>query len=75
MTRSSSGQIPVDTLIVTEAGNGGNHIVDKNGLLHRHYDARPGTYYLVRPDQHVAGRWREFNREKVSKALARATGL
>ena len=71
----SSGQIPVDTLIVTEAGNGGNHIVDKNGLLHRHYDARPGTYYLVRPDQHVAGRWREFNGDKVSKALARATGL
>ena len=70
-----SGQIPVDTLIVTKVGNGGKHIVDKNGLMHRHYDGRPGTYYLVRPDQHVAGRWREFNRVKVSKALARATGL
>ena len=68
-------QIPVETLVVTGSGKGTgkNRIVDNNGLLHRHYDARPGTYYLVRPDQHVAGRWREFNREKVLRALARAT--
>ncbi len=69
-------QIPVETLVVTGTGKGTgkNWIVDNNGLLHRHYDARPGTYYLIRPDQHVAGRWRQFNREKVSQALARATG-
>ena len=69
-------QIPVETLVVTGSGKGTgkNRIVDNNGLLHLHYDARPGTYYLVRPDQHVAGRWRQFNPEKVSQALARATG-
>ena len=67
-------QIPVDTLVISAAGTAGNHIVDKNGLLHRHYDAWPGTYYLVRPDQHVAGRWRKFDEDKVSQALSRATG-
>ena len=70
-----SEQIPVDTLVVSATGTSKNHIIDKNGLLHRLYDARPGTYYLIRPDQHVAGRWREFNGEKVAKGLARATGL
>ena len=67
-------KVPVATITVTRKDDGNGHVVDSKGLLHRHYDARPGTYYLVRPDQHVAGRWREFSREKVSRALARATG-
>ena len=67
-------KVPVETIIVTREEDGNSHVIDSKGLLHRHYDARPGTYYLVRPDQHVAARWREFNREKVAKALARATG-
>ena len=67
-------KVPVDTITVTREDDGNGHVIDSKGLLHRHYDARPGTYYLVRPDQHVAGRWREFNRDKVSRALARATG-
>jgi 3-(3-hydroxy-phenyl)propionate hydroxylase len=49
-------------------------IVDKNGLLQKHYDATPGTFYLIRPDQHVAARWRKFDSDKVQKALARVTG-
>ena len=69
-----SGQVPVETITVTRAKSNDNHIIDSKGLLHRHYDARPGTYYLVRPDQHVAARWREFRRGKVLSALAKATG-
>ena len=67
-------KVPVDTITVTREAQGNAHVIDSRGLLHRHYDARPGTCYLVRPDQHVAGRWREFSREKVLRALARATG-
>jgi len=66
--------IPVATLVVSVTATGPGLITDTSGLLHRHYDARPGTYYLVRPDQHIAGRWREFNRDKAATALARATG-
>lgn len=66
-----SEQIPVETITVTKKGD---RIVDTRGLLQQHYDAQAGTYYLIRPDQHVAARWREFNKEKASQALARATG-
>ena len=33
-----------------------------------------GTYYLLRPDQHVAARWRELRPERVIACLRRALG-
>ncbi|MBW7848917.1 MAG: FAD-dependent oxidoreductase [Rhodospirillales bacterium] len=62
------------TVVVPPTGKGPTALVDSEGLLARRYDARPGTFYLVRPDQHVAARWRAFDREKVSAALRRAIG-
>ncbi|MDH4059684.1 MAG: FAD-dependent oxidoreductase [Aquincola sp.] len=47
---------------------------DAHGLAARRYDARPGTCYLIRPDQHVAARWRRFDVDAVGAALERATG-
>lgn len=47
---------------------------DMHGLAARRYDARPGTCYLIRPDQHVAARWRRFEPAAVATALARAKG-
>jgi 3-(3-hydroxy-phenyl)propionate hydroxylase len=49
-------------------------IQDKEGLLAARYDAREGTCYLVRPDQHVCARWRAFDPAAVRRAIARATG-
>ena len=33
-------------------------LIDARGLAARRLDARPGTSYLLRPDQHVCARWR-----------------
>ncbi len=46
---------------------------DAQGLAHRRFDLRPGSCYLIRPDQHVAARWRRFDLQAVQAALARAT--
>ena len=43
------------------------------GLLHERYDGRPGTCYLLRPDQHVCARWRSFDAGQVRAAIRRAT--
>ncbi len=45
----------------------GHHLADR-------YGAEPGTLYLVRPDRHVAGRWRHPDNSAVSAALYRALG-
>jgi 3-(3-hydroxy-phenyl)propionate hydroxylase len=45
------------------------------GHITRRYDARTGTVYLIRPDQHVAARWRRFDAAALQAALARALCL
>jgi 3-(3-hydroxy-phenyl)propionate hydroxylase len=52
----------------------GVDIPDSSGLIAQRYDATPGTAYLIRPDQHVAARWRAPTPAKVAAALARAKG-
>ena len=47
---------------------------DAEGLAAARYDARPGTTYLIRPDQHVAARWRRYDPDALRAALDRATG-
>ncbi|MDO9165781.1 MAG: FAD-dependent oxidoreductase [Rhodoferax sp.] len=50
-----------------------DHVVDEQGLAARRYDAQPGTCYLIRPDQHVAARWRALDVTSIRAALAQAT--
>jgi len=66
--------VPVAVRRVTAVGEARapGDIVDVDGLLARRYDGRPGTVYLLRPDQHVAARWRGFDPSAVRAALDRA---
>lgn len=52
----------------------GADIDDRDGLLAAQCDARPGTAYLFRPDQHVAARFRRPTRAAVTAAHERAMG-
>ena len=53
----------------------GKDIEDAQGLLRQRYDGQPGTVYLIRPDQYVAARWRQFDPAQVQAALRRALKL
>jgi len=53
----------------------GKDIQDMEGVLAARYDATPGTVYLIRPDQYVAARWRQFDAQQVAAALRRAIAL
>ncbi len=52
---------------------GATIVEDREGLAARRYDARLGTAYLLRPDQHVCARWRAFDLPAARAALAHAT--
>jgi 3-(3-hydroxy-phenyl)propionate hydroxylase len=67
--------VPVRLLRVQPAGQAGaGELEDVQGLVARRLDARPGTAYLLRPDQHVAARWRRVDAAAVRSALHRALG-
>ncbi|MDQ6680828.1 MAG: hypothetical protein M3Y67_07670, partial [Pseudomonadota bacterium] len=54
---------------------GGAGLEDPAGLATRRYGARPGTAYLLRPDQHVCARWHAPGEAGVRAALEKACGL
>ena len=70
--------IPVQVIWVTahagEAPAALTTLHDRDGLIAQRLDARPGSVYLIRPDQHVAARWRAFDASRLQAALRRATG-
>ncbi len=48
-------------------------VIDRDSMLSRRYDVRDGACYLIRPDQHIAARWRKATRQQILFALQRAT--
>jgi 3-(3-hydroxy-phenyl)propionate hydroxylase len=70
-------RIPVHTVAVVPAGAAASAgiecVEDVQGLAGQRFDAQPGTAYLLRPDQHVAARWRDLDVAAVRAAVARAT--
>ncbi|MDT7838120.1 FAD-dependent oxidoreductase [Aquabacterium sp. OR-4] len=81
IARLADAPVPVHTLLVTgQAGAlpaglpaGTRQVLDAGGIARHRCDARPGTAYLLRPDQHVAARWRGLDAAAVRAAVQRAT--
>ncbi|MBR8279887.1 FAD-dependent oxidoreductase [Burkholderia vietnamiensis] len=71
--------LPVRPVLIVPAGHaqavpGVDVLEDVDGLAAQRYDAQPGTFYLLRPDQHVCARMRALDRHAIADALARASG-
>ncbi|ABF07225.1 FAD-dependent oxidoreductase [Cupriavidus metallidurans] len=81
LTQLLQGDIPLRVVFVTdaaisasaEAWPGAVVLRDAGGVAARRYDARAGTCYLIRPDQHVCARWRAVDANQIAGAIARAT--
>lgn len=52
----------------------GEDLFDRTGVFGVRFDARPGSTYVVRPDQHLTARFRSFEPDKVRAAIVRALG-
>jgi len=44
------------------------------GLVAERYGILQGGCYLIRPDQYVAGRWRQCDVSKITSAVQRSIG-
>ncbi|MDP1613878.1 MAG: FAD-dependent oxidoreductase [Sulfuritalea sp.] len=77
LSNLSFGSIAVQALVIASKPgvvNGGiPNLEDPRGIAAQRYDAKHGTVYLLRPDQHVAARWRTLDAAQVRAAVARAT--
>lgn len=69
-------EIPVRLVTVFPPGREApaGALVDSAHQADARYDARPGSFYLIRPDQHVTARWREADPQAIRGALHRALG-
>lgn len=68
--------IAVEALVVAARGQapgGLRTLIDSKGRIRERYDLQDGSCYLLRPDQHVAARWRNLDGARVRAAVAKAT--
>ena len=63
-----------DTIFITPIATPGA-LHDVAGLATARYASQDGTTVLLRPDQHIAARWRYYDLALVAAAVARAKGL
>ena len=53
----------------------GHDLIDERGLFAQRFGASPGSTYLVRPDQHLAARWRHATPSMIEIASRRMRGF
>jgi 3-(3-hydroxy-phenyl)propionate hydroxylase len=69
--------VPIEPVLISNRSGiveGMRVLVDVQGLFAKRYDAQSGSVWLVRPDQHIAARWRRFELQTVEQALRVAMG-
>ena len=69
--------VPIEPVLVSKSAGvvkGMRVLVDVQGLFAKRYDAQTGSVWLVRPDQHIAARWRRYQAQAVKQALHVAIG-
>jgi 3-(3-hydroxy-phenyl)propionate hydroxylase len=77
---AQASPVPLQLVLVATSASrprdesGWTAVHDHEGCLAQRYDARPGTWYLLRPDQHLAARRREVDTQLIARALRRALG-
>ena len=64
------------TLVCLSTGStgGANTLHDNHGKIAQLYGAANGSAYLVRPDGHIAARWKQLGIEPLKLAVERAQG-
>ncbi|MNM23893.1 3-(3-hydroxy-phenyl)propionate/3-hydroxycinnamic acid hydroxylase [compost metagenome] len=63
--------LPLTTVAIARSG-AQEGAWDHTAQVFSLFDAQPGSYYLVRPDGHVLGRWRQVQAGQVAAALAKS---
>ncbi len=61
-------------IVHVSANSRGADFTDPRGLAYQRYGVKDSGYYLVRPDQYVAGRWNALDPQVVLDSLKRAQG-
>ncbi|MEH2508077.1 hypothetical protein V1290_006888 [Bradyrhizobium sp. AZCC 1578] len=63
-------------VLVTSRGSASETkaIADQDGEIARLFAASPGTLYLLRPDLHIAGRWKAAAPDEILKTASLCLG-
>ena len=62
-------------LLVQRTGTVAGSIQDAGGKIARLYGAAPGTLYLLRPDLHIAGRWKTITADEIAHTARLCLGV
>ena len=71
----AAAPIAIQSLVISRKAaqvQGAQVLVDAQGHFAKRYDAKAGSTWLARPDQHICARWRHFNAAAVQAALQHA---